>query len=140
MSKDLGVVKVSADNEVQIVLPSAQADIDGAYDDSLDRLRTRPRILAKPKVRQCGADRLTRAVGCREGEDATGVLCVATRLIQADDADASVRTNVLGLWCLSNAALVGVILAGDLSATFSAGKSDTRTRIYMVRCEHATGH
>lgn len=51
VSKDLGVVKVSADNEVQIVLPSAQADIDGAYDDSLDRLRTRPRILAKPKVR-----------------------------------------------------------------------------------------
>ena len=39
---------------------------------------------------------------------------------------------MLVLWALSNGALVATILAGDISATFSEGQTDLRTKIYMV--------
>jgi chitin synthase len=45
VSTDLGAVTASGKGTVEITLPTAQADIDAAYDDALMKLRTRPMII-----------------------------------------------------------------------------------------------
>lgn len=42
---DLGTVVSSGKGTVEVVLPTAQADIDLEYDQSLNNLRTRPMII-----------------------------------------------------------------------------------------------
>lgn len=45
MSNDLGAVVSTGKGTVEVTLPTAQADIDTAYDDALMKLRTRPMII-----------------------------------------------------------------------------------------------
>lgn len=89
---------------VDMALPSDQADIDVAYDRSLHNLKTRPMLVPPP-------------------------LSAAAKQEALGDFYASVRTNVLLAWVLSNALLVATILQGDYSDTFSEGGGNGRTQI-----------
>lgn len=57
ITSDLGVTKKVGADTVQMDLPSAQADIDTAYDGSLHNLKTRPMIVPPAK----SASQLTEA-------------------------------------------------------------------------------
>ncbi|KAM0756035.1 hypothetical protein T439DRAFT_320725 [Meredithblackwellia eburnea MCA 4105] len=103
---DLGIAASAGSDTVDITLPSAQADIDGAYNDALDRIKTRPMIIPKPK-------------SVKEKEEAV------------KDYYAGIRTNLLLAWILSNALIVCTILDGSTSTTFSSGGT-TRTQVYLV--------
>lgn len=74
---DLGVTKRVGTDVVDIRLPSDQADIDVAYDTSLHNLKTRPMIVPPP-------------LSDKAKEEAMR------------DWYASVRTNVLLSWVLTN--------------------------------------
>jgi chitin synthase len=89
---------------VEVVLPTAQADIDLEYDKSLHNLRTRPMII--------------RGEAAREEKDA-----------MRQDWFRDIRTNVLLLWVLSNAILAAFILGGDNVGTFDPGSGTTRSKV-----------
>ena len=74
-------------NNVEIILPTAQADIDSAYDDALLSLKTRPAILK-------------------------GERTASEKDAMKQDYYRNVRTNVLLLWILSNGILAACILHG----------------------------
>ncbi|KAI5479650.1 glycosyltransferase family 2 protein [Pseudohyphozyma bogoriensis] len=103
---DLGVAASAGSDTVDVALPTAQADIDGSYDDALHRIKTRPMIVPKPK-------------SVKDKEE------------DVKQYYASIRTNVLLAWVLSNAVLVCTILAGDYSDTFTTG-GNGRTQVYLV--------
>lgn len=69
---------MSADGStIELILPSAQSDIDEAYDEALHQLKTRPRLTPKAQT-----------AGEKQAE------CM--------DYYRNVRTNVLLAWALSN--------------------------------------
>ncbi|GAC73708.1 chitin synthase/hyaluronan synthase [Moesziomyces antarcticus T-34] len=106
VSKDLGAVVSTGKGTVEITLPTAQADIDTAYDDALNNLRTRPMIIRG---------------------DASNEEKAARQM----DYYKNIRTNVVLAWALSNGVVAAFILNGDTTGTFSGG-GVTRTKVYMV--------
>ncbi|KAK4051671.1 Chitin synthase, class 3 [Microbotryomycetes sp. JL221] len=104
---DLGITKKVGKDTVDMSLPSDQADIDVAYDRSLQNLKTNPMIVPPPLSQKAKVEAIA-------------------------DFYASVRTNVLMAWVLSNAVLVSVILSGDISTTFTKRGGNGRTQIYLV--------
>ncbi|KAL8292822.1 hypothetical protein RQP46_000516 [Phenoliferia psychrophenolica] len=104
---DLGIAASAGSGTVEIALPSAQADIDGTYNDALDRIKTRPMIIPRPK-------------NTKEKEE------------EKRDYYAGIRTNVLLAWVLSNAVLAGTILGGASSTAFTTGGGTTKEQIYLV--------
>ncbi|GAA5942835.1 uncharacterized protein JCM15063_002808 [Sporobolomyces koalae] len=104
---DLGITRKVGKDEVAMALPSDQDDIDVSYDRALHNLKTRPMIVA-PQLSD------------KQKEEAVR------------DFYASVRTNVLLLWVLSNGLLVATILHGDYASTFTEKGGNGRTQIYLV--------
>ncbi|CEQ40167.1 SPOSA6832_01759 [Sporobolomyces salmonicolor] len=104
---DLGITRKVGKDEVAMALPSDQDDIDVTYDRALHNLKTRPMIIP-PQLTD------------KQKEEAVR------------DFYASVRTNVLLLWVLTNALLVATILEGNYSSTFSSGGGNGRTQIFLV--------
>ncbi|WFC96900.1 chitin synthase [Malassezia brasiliensis] len=102
---DLGKVTSTGQGMAEVSLPSAQADIDTAYEEALANLRERPTII--------------------HGTSAAD----ATRKL---DYYKNIRTNVLLLWSLSNALLAGVILDTELTGTFDPDAGNMRTRTYIL--------
>ncbi|CDS02058.1 hypothetical protein [Sporisorium scitamineum] len=107
VSKDLGTVVSTGKGTVEITLPTAQADIDTAYDDALNNLRTRPMIIRG---------------------DASNEEKAARQM----DYYKNIRTNVVLAWALSNGVVAAFILNGEASSTFDSGSGVTRTKVYMV--------
>lgn len=107
VSKDLGAVVSTGKGTVEITLPTAQADIDTAYDDALNNLRTRPMIIRG---------------------DASNEEKAARQM----DYYKNIRTNVVLAWALSNGVVAAFILSGDATSTFDSGSGVTRTKVYMV--------
>ena len=79
---ELTAAKPARENEVDVALPTEPTDMDAAYEDACHVLASKP-----PKAKR--------------------VVDPATR---KRDYYATVRTNVLLVWCLTNAALCIVIL------------------------------
>ncbi|GAA5980582.1 hypothetical protein JCM5350_004355 [Sporobolomyces pararoseus] len=104
---DLGITRKVGKDEVAMALPSDQDDIDVSYDRALHNLKTRPMIV--PPV-----------LSHKQKEEAVR------------DFYASVRTNVLLAWVLSNGLLVATILHGDYASTFTDKGGNGRTQIYLV--------
>ena len=107
VSGDLGAVVSTGKGTVEITLPTAQADIDTAYDDALNNLRTRPMII--------------RGDASNEEKQARQM-----------DYYKNIRTNVVLAWALSNGVVAAFILNGDTTSTFDHGSGVTRTKVYMV--------
>ncbi|GAA5827776.1 hypothetical protein JCM5353_006413 [Sporobolomyces roseus] len=104
---DLGITRKVGKDEVAMALPSDQDDIDVSYDRALHNLKTRPMIVPPQQ-------------SDKQKEEAVR------------DFYASVRTNVLLLWVLSNGLLVATILHGDYASTFTEKGGNGRTQIYLV--------
>lgn len=62
---------------IELILPSSQSDIDSAYDEALNNLKTRPALAPKQKT-------------------------IIEKQSDAMDYYRNVRTNVLLAWALSN--------------------------------------
>ncbi|PWN52460.1 hypothetical protein IE53DRAFT_385106 [Violaceomyces palustris] len=107
VSNDLGAVTSTGKGTVEITLPTAQADIDTAYDEALMNLRTRPMIIR----------------GDASHEE---------KVMRQTDYYKNVRTNVVLAWALSNGILAALILNGDTTSTFNGHSGVTRTKVYMV--------
>ncbi|KZV76332.1 glycosyltransferase family 2 protein [Peniophora sp. CONT] len=89
VSTDLGIVQVAADsNAVDVVVPTAETDINAAYDDAIHVLST------KAPKEESKVDAATKQ----------------------EDYYRSFRTNVLMAWVLSNALLIAVVLTATGSA------------------------
>ncbi|KZV65081.1 glycosyltransferase family 2 protein [Peniophora sp. CONT] len=89
VSTDLGVVKTTkGSNDVEVVVPTAETDINAAYEDAIHVLST------KPPKEEHKVDAAT----------------------QQEDYYRTFRTNVLMAWVLSNALLVAIILTTTGSA------------------------
>ncbi|KAG9127518.1 hypothetical protein FRC07_012805 [Ceratobasidium sp. 392] len=112
---DLGAVQATRDNKVvEVELDEAPADRNSSYMDALHRLKIRKPL----PTRKGGAT-------AAEKEQA------------AKDYYASVRTNVLLAWVLSNGMLAaGILSGGNPASTFTQGMGDAgnlnKTRAYMV--------
>ncbi|KAG9100293.1 hypothetical protein FRC06_004303 [Ceratobasidium sp. 370] len=112
---DLGSVQATKDNKVvEVELDETPADKNSSYMDALHRL----------KIRKPLADR-------------KGGSTAAEKEQAAKDYYASVRTNVLLAWVLSNGMLAAAILSGgNPSSTFTQGMGNhgngDKTRAYMV--------
>jgi len=106
VSTDLGVIKASkGENAVEVAVPTAEKDINEAYEDAIHVLSTKP-----PK------------------EEKT----VDTVTAQ-EDYYRNFRTNVLMAWVLSNALLVAVILTTNGSAkTSGANKTVNGYLIFIL--------
>ncbi|VDB96624.1 unnamed protein product [Peniophora sp. CBMAI 1063] len=89
VSTDLGVVKTSTDSKtVEVVVPTAETDINAAYEDAIHVLSTKP-----PKEE-------------KKSDPAQ----------EQEDYYRTFRTNVLMAWVLSNSLLVAIILTATGSA------------------------
>ncbi|KAG8694636.1 Chitin synthase, class 3 [Ceratobasidium sp. 394] len=112
---DLGTVQATKGNAVvEVELDETPADRNSSYMDALHRLKIR-----KPLAARKG--------GSTDAEKEQA----------AKDYYASVRTNVLLAWVLSNGLLAAAILSGgNPSSTFTQGMGDSgnasKTRAYMV--------
>jgi len=98
VSTDLGVVKTGKNgNEVEVAVPTAETDINAAYEDALHVLTTKPPpVVSKP-------------------DPAT----------EQEDYYRTFRTNVLLAWTLSNAGLAAVITTTTGSAADKGASSTT---------------
>lgn len=96
VNTDLGVVKTGGGNEAEVLVPTEQNDINAAYEDAIEVLKTKP-----PK---------------EESKPDAGT--------QQEDYYRTFRTNVLLAWTLSNALLAAGILNSVGSAS-SLGSSAT---------------
>lgn len=98
VSTDLGVVKTGKNkNEVEVVVPTAETDINAAYEDALHVLTTKPPpVMSKP-------------------DPAT----------EQEDYYRTFRTNVLLAWTLSNALLAAAITTTTGSAADKGASSTT---------------
>ncbi|EPQ26287.1 uncharacterized protein PFL1_06222 [Pseudozyma flocculosa PF-1] len=107
VSNDLGSVTSTGKGVVEITLPTAQADIDTAYDEALNNLRTRPMIIR-------------------------GDASADEKLARQTDYYKNVRTNVVLAWALTNGVVAAFILNGDTTSTFDSSTGVTRSKVYMV--------
>ncbi|KAL7005361.1 hypothetical protein EMMF5_005059 [Cystobasidiomycetes sp. EMM_F5] len=105
LEEDLGSAAANKDGTVEVELPTDQADIDAGYDDALHSLRTRPKLLPRNKT-QAEKDKIK------------------------FDYYASMRTNVVLAWALSNGVLAAAILQGGDGTSFTGGGS--KQSIYML--------
>ncbi|GJE97749.1 glycosyltransferase family 2 protein [Phanerochaete sordida] len=106
---DLGAVTQDPLNQVDVEVLADGADANEMYEESLANLRDR-----KPVPDEAGAHTFDREQAAR-------------------DYYASVRTNVLLCWVLSNGLLLAAILGGgDPSSTFSENNTLSRTKAYMT--------
>ncbi|PCH43373.1 glycosyltransferase family 2 protein [Wolfiporia cocos MD-104 SS10] len=107
---DLGAVTHNSNAEIEFEVPSDVADVNGLYEDALENIKKRKSV---PRP--------------------TGEPSAAEQEQTAKDYYASVRTNVLLSWVLSNALLLVAILGGaDAASTFSNDGTFTRTKAYMT--------
>ncbi|KAH8107991.1 chitin synthase-domain-containing protein [Cristinia sonorae] len=107
---DLGAVIQNSNSQVDVEVLADAADVNAMYEDSLLNLKDR-----KPVVKN------------------TIPHSVAEKEQMAKEYYASVRTNVLLAWILSNGLLLAAIIGGgNPSATFRETEPDTRTRAYMT--------
>nr|UOP56887.1 putative chitin synthase 3 [Thecaphora frezii] len=107
VSNDLGAVTSSGKGVVEITLPTAQADIDTAYNEALHNLRTRPMIIR-------------------------GDASAEEKLARQTDYYKNIRTNVVLSWALTNGVVAAFILNGNTTATFDTASGVTRSKVYMV--------
>lgn len=106
---DLGAVTQNPLNQVDVEVLADGADANEMYEESLANLRDR-----KPVPEEPGAHTFDREQAAR-------------------DYYASVRTNVLLCWVLSNGVLLAAILGGgDPASTFSENDTLSRTKAYMT--------
>ncbi|KDQ55846.1 glycosyltransferase family 2 protein [Jaapia argillacea MUCL 33604] len=110
---DLGVVVQDKHSQVDVEVLAEPADVNELYVEALQNLKNRKvDVVEKGK----GAENLS----------------VAEQEQVAKDYYASVRTNVLLAWVLSNGLLIAAILGGgDSSGTFN-GSHVTTTKAYMT--------
>ncbi|KAG9017499.1 hypothetical protein FRB90_001092 [Tulasnella sp. 427] len=109
---DLGTVKEADPGMVELEIVAEPGDVNTAYLEALNNIKTR-RPLPGSDIR--------RAQTQSEKEQAT------------KDYYASVRTNVLLTWILTNGLLMVFILSGDsVRSTFSDGAQSSKTRVYMT--------
>ncbi|KAK7692306.1 hypothetical protein QCA50_003931 [Cerrena zonata] len=107
---DLGAVVQNSDSQVDVEVLADIADVNEIYEESLLNLKDRKPI-AKPNTN-------------KQSE--------AEREMAAKNYYASVRTNVLLAWVLSNGVLLaGILGGGDSSATFT-NDTFSRTKAYMT--------
>ncbi|WFD30685.1 chitin synthase [Malassezia sp. CBS 17886] len=104
---DLGKVTSTGQGMAEVSLPSAQADIDTAYEEALANLRDHTAAPAPTG----GAGRLS---------------------ARKVDYYKNIRTNVLLVWSLSNALLAGIILDTQLTGTFNPEAGSMRTKTYIL--------
>ncbi|KAH9012182.1 glycosyltransferase family 2 protein [Lactarius pseudohatsudake] len=105
VSTDLGVVKATKEeNAVEVAVPTAETDINVAYEDAIHVLSTKP-----PKE--------------EKKEDAAR---------KQEDYYHNFRTNVLLAWVLSNALLVAVILTTNGSAKTSGANSTVNGYLIFI--------
>jgi len=106
VSTDLGVVKTNkGENAVEVAVPTAETDINAAYEDAIHVLSTKP-----PKEE-------------KKVDAATA----------QEDYYRNFRTNVLMAWVLSNALLVAVILTTNGDAkTSGANKTVNGYLIFIL--------
>ncbi|KAG6329461.1 hypothetical protein ID866_9628 [Astraeus odoratus] len=103
VSTDLGVVSVGKNkNEVEVAVPTAETDINAAYEDAIHVLSTKP-----PKAEQ-KVDASTKQ----------------------EDYYKTFRTNVLLVWTLSNALLAAVVVAATPSP--ESGQVSASVNGYMA--------
>ncbi|THH21774.1 hypothetical protein EUX98_g8282 [Antrodiella citrinella] len=108
---DLGAVIQNSNSQVDVEVLADAADVNAMYEDSLLNLKDRKPVVQKLILPQSDAEKEQ----------------------MAKEYYASVRTNVLLAWILSNGLLlVAIIGGGDPSATFRETEPDTRTRSYMT--------
>ncbi|KAG8979485.1 hypothetical protein FRC05_008474 [Tulasnella sp. 425] len=108
---DLGTVKEADPGMVELEIVAEPGDVNTAYLEALNNIKTRRPFLGDIK----------RAQSQGEKEQAT------------KDYYASVRTNVLLSWILTNGLLMVFILSGDsLKSTFSDAAQSSKTRVYMT--------
>ena len=107
VSQDLGNVKSTGQGMAEVSLPTAQADIDTAYEESLANIRERPMLIQ-------------------------GAPSADKQAEKKMDYYKNIRTNVLLLWSLSNALLAGIILNTSTAASFSMVDEQMRTRTYVL--------
>ncbi|KAF8259401.1 chitin synthase-domain-containing protein [Lactarius quietus] len=105
VSTDLGVIKASkGDNAVEVAVPTAETDINAAYEDAIHVLSTKA-----PKEEK--------------------KVDVAT---EQEDYYRNFRTNVLLSWVLSNALLVAVILTTTGSAKTKGANSTVNGYLIFI--------
>lgn len=103
VNTDLGVVKTGKNtNEVEVAVPTAETDINAAYEDAIHVLSTKP-----PKEEP-------------KSDPAT----------EQEDYYRNFRTNVLMAWVLSNCLLIAIILTATGSAATSGASSTVNG--YMI--------
>ena len=107
VSRDLGSVKSTGQGMAELSLPSAQADIDTAYEEALTHIRERPMLI----------------------QGAPGPEKIAEKKM---DYYKNIRTNVLLAWALSNALLAGIILNTSTATSFGAEDEQMRTKTYVL--------
>jgi len=110
-SDDLGTVKEADPGMVELEILAEPADVNTAYFDALNNIKTRKTPLIP-----------------------AGKLPTAAEKEQSmRDYYANVRTNVLLIWVLTNGSLMIFILSDNsASSAFSSGGAVTRTKVYMT--------
>ncbi|KAF8482206.1 chitin synthase-domain-containing protein [Gautieria morchelliformis] len=107
---DLGSVIQDKESRVDLEVIAEPSDVNSAYLEVLHNLRVR-----KPVVKPQSGSNVTEQVQ------------------KAKDYYASIRTNVLLTWVLSNGVLcLAMLSGGDLSGTFSGTTGSTKVRAYML--------
>ena len=104
--QNLGKVTSTSAGMAEVSLPSAQADIDTAYEEALGNLRQQPFAM--------------------KGADASD-----KKTAEKMDYYKNIRTNVLLLWCLSNALLAAIILNVQPSPS-GTRLTSPRTAVYVL--------
>ncbi|KAJ2922212.1 hypothetical protein H1R20_g14889, partial [Candolleomyces eurysporus] len=109
---DLGAVIQDSHSQVDVEMPTEAADINNIYEESLANLRDR--------------------IPVHDEKAKKAPPSIAEKEQAAKEYYASVRTNVLLAWVLSNGLLLVVILSNNSPDTFSPDNSMSKTKGYLV--------
>ncbi|KAF5316916.1 hypothetical protein D9611_003857 [Ephemerocybe angulata] len=109
---DLGAVIQDSHSQVDVEMLTEPADINSIYEDSLANLRDR--------------------VPINDGKKPKTQPSIAEKEQAAKEYYATVRTNVLLAWVLSNGLLLVIILSNNTTDTFSAGNGTSKVKGYLV--------
>ncbi|KAK9900585.1 glycosyltransferase family 2 protein [Cystobasidium minutum MCA 4210] len=104
VSTDLGVVKTSGEDKVDIDIPADEKDIEAAFEDAKHVLATKP----APEVKK------------------------ADPHAKMEDSYKNIRTNVVLIWYVIYGALVAGIIGSGASNSFAADGSSEKVNIYMT--------